>query len=60
MNTIRTWLQGKKTWLTAISTIAASIGMYASGSIDEKTLAAAIVGSLMACFIGAKIDRAAK
>jgi len=60
MKTIREFLQGKKTWLTALGAVVASITAYANGGIDEAALSAAIVASLMACFLGAKIDRAAK
>jgi len=60
MNTIRTWLQGKKTYLSSLSAALASLLLYVEGTIDVKTFGAAVIAAILACTIGAKIDRAAK
>jgi hypothetical protein len=58
MNTIREWLQGKKTYLTAFAGFLASIIAFGEGAIDEQGLGAALVALILAVTIGAKIDRA--
>jgi len=59
MTNIRTWLQGKKTYITAAVGILTAIGMYAGGQIELTGLVAAVWAAVQTCFIRAGVDNAA-
>ena len=60
MDTIREFLAGWKTYMAAAATLLTAGVAFGNGAIDAQALGAAIVAAILACTIGAKIDRAAK
>ena len=54
------WLQGKKTYITGISTVITTIAALLTGGLTLDAGLPTIVTALLGMTIGAKIDRAAK
>ena len=62
MNKIRTWLKGKKTYITAGIGLAGALVAWADGDLNTTGLLAALWAAVQACFIRAgvanEIDKA--
>ncbi len=57
MNKIRDFLKGKKTYLTALAAAVASAVAFSQDALTDQEFITAIVAAVLACTIGAKIDR---
>ena len=55
METIRNWLRGKKTYLTAAIGLLGAVVAWADGDINTTALLAAVWAAAQACFIRAGI-----
>lgn len=55
MNGIRQWLQGKKTYITAIIGLLGAVIAWADGQIDGVALLAAVWAAAQAVFIRAGV-----
>ena len=60
LSKIQTWLQGKKTYLTAAIGVLAALSAFADHQIDAVALAGAIWAAVQTCFIRAGINNAVK
>jgi hypothetical protein len=60
MKKIREFLAGYKTYIVAVGIIATSVERFSAEAISFEAMIAAIAGAVVACTVGAKIDRAAK
>jgi len=60
LSKIQTWLQGKKTYLTAVIGVLAALTAFADHQIDAVALAGAVWAGVQTCFIRAGIDNSAK
>ena len=56
--TMRTWLQGKKTYIVGIGAIVAAVVAYTQGTIDGTQAVEAIVGAILAMTIRAGVTTA--
>ena len=58
MGNIKTFLEGKKTYILALGAIVTALGAYASGSIDTVTLIQSIWAALTGITLRAGVAKA--
>lgn len=58
MDTLRTWLQGKKTYVVGVGAIVATIVAWSQGTLDNAQAVQAVVAALMGMFLRAGVDNA--
>ena len=58
LNKIQTWLQGKKTYLTAAIGVLGALAAFGDHQIDFTALVAAIWAAAQTCFIRAGVQKA--
>ena len=56
MNKIRTWLKGKKTYITATIGLLGAVAAWADGQIDTLSLVAAVWVAIEAVFLRVAIE----